>query len=286
MPSRILCKGFLKPPVGGFKNPLHKIRDGIVSLDHLPLAHKEAEGKMRASQITCLVTLHGIGFEQPPQPGAENSGYADLLHLHLKTCLGAQLSDDPNRTRRPDHPGENGAIYVQSHWRDAQGRASREEGLNRIGKWCDDLQRVNITDAPLVANGEPISHVALVYSNLEPTGPAVGATLTILGMGLFASSPYANALGLLHMVLTDGLALFKYPTTPEGEPTSIRPRTDWRHPFANLVGYHGQAAPRSSPGVLAAFRNVEDDVACYVCYNEERERVRSFVREALTRLAS
>ena len=50
-----------------------------------------------ASKITCLVTLHGIGFEQPPTPGVPNSGYADPLHQHLKQFLNTFLSDDPNR---------------------------------------------------------------------------------------------------------------------------------------------------------------------------------------------
>ena len=38
--------------------------------------------------------------------------------------------------------------------------------------------------------------------------------------------------------------------------------------------------------MLALLHTIEDDVACYVCHNEERERVRSFVSEALLRLAS
>ena len=48
---------------------------------------------------TCIITLHGIGFEQPPQPGIDDSGYADPLHEHLKQYLGNCLSDDPRRTR-------------------------------------------------------------------------------------------------------------------------------------------------------------------------------------------
>ncbi len=30
--------------------------------------------------LTCVVTIHGIGFEQPPQNNVVNSGYADLLY--------------------------------------------------------------------------------------------------------------------------------------------------------------------------------------------------------------
>ena len=80
------------------------------------------------------------------------------------------LSDDPNRTTNRNQPGDNGPIYVQSHYRDAQGRPSREEGLKRLGTWSDDKQSIHIEDAPLVAkdaNDGSISHVALVYSNLQ-----------------------------------------------------------------------------------------------------------------------
>jgi hypothetical protein len=37
---------------------------------------------------------------------------------------------------------------------------------------------------------------------------------------------------------------------------------------------------------MAQVRSLADDVACYICHNEERERVRSFVFEALLRLAT
>ncbi len=142
------------------------------------------------SPITCLVTLHGIGFEQPPQPGVSNSGYADLLHEHLSACLGTLLSDDPNRAR--ERPGENGAIYVESRWK-TDGIASREEGLNRLGSWSQDRQHIESKDAPLIANDERASHIALVYSNLEPTEPEVGAALLASAMSLFSASHYAHA---------------------------------------------------------------------------------------------
>src|SRR5260370_1002251 len=120
----------------------------------------------------------------------DHSGYADPLHQHLKTYLGNLLSDDPCRSH--SHPGENGTIYVESRWPDTQGKASHEEGMKRLGTWCDDLQQVDITDAPLRVNDESISHVALVYSNLEPTGPEAGAALMTLGMSLFSVSHYAS----------------------------------------------------------------------------------------------
>jgi hypothetical protein len=135
-----------------------------------------------ASNITCLVTLHDIGFEQPPQDGVDNSGYADPLQQHFKKCLEEELSDDPNRER--NKPGDNGAIYVESRWPDEQGNASGEEGMKRLGTWCDNKQGIDTTDAPLVkkdARDGSISHVALVYSKLEPKGPEIGATLVTLG---------------------------------------------------------------------------------------------------------
>jgi hypothetical protein len=238
-----------------------------------------------ASPITCLVTLHGIGFEQPPQPGFKNSGYADLLHVHLNKCLDTMLSDDPNRER--EQRGENGAIYVESRWLTATGIASREEGLKRLGSWSEDRQLIETKDAPLVANGECVSHIALVYSNLEPKEPELGAALTTLGMSLFSVLHYAHASGLLHMALTDIQAMIGHHTAAADQKTaSSRPRTDLGSRFARQQGQQEQAAPPPSPGLMTAFRYLEEDVACYVCHNEERERVRSFVFEALLRLAS
>src|SRR5258708_10567250 len=112
-----------------------------------------------ANKITCLVTLHGVGFQQPPQNEVVNSGYADPLHQHLKQCLGDLLSDDPERKR--SKPGENGAIYVESRWRDATtGTVSLENGLSRLGRWNAAQQGVDTRNAPLVANREAISHIA------------------------------------------------------------------------------------------------------------------------------
>ncbi len=242
------------------------------------------------SPITCLVTLHGIGFEQPPQPGLKNSGYADLLHEHLNKCLGTMLSDDPNRERA--QRGENGAIYVASRWKDATGTVSREEGLKRLGSWSEDMQHIETKDAPLTANGERISHVALVYSNLEPTGPEVGAALYALATSLFSVSHYAHASGLLHMALTDIQAMFGHHTAAAGQTiASSRPRTDLDSRLTNhqrhqkQQKHQGQAATPPPPGLMEALRNLEDDVACYICHNEERERVRNLVSEALLRLA-
>ena len=241
-----------------------------------------------ASKITCLVTLHGIGFEQPPQPGVSNSGYADPLHQHLKTCLGTLLSDDPNRSDGRNKPGDNGTIYVESRYPDAQGKLTREEGLKRLGVWRTDQQIIDIKNAPLVeenANDGSVSHIALVYSNLEPMDQEVGATAITLEMSLAAASHYGSVTSLLHMAMVDGLALIGNHATVDKQPVSSRPRTNLTFRSVKHLGHQGQAAPAPAPGILNALRNLEDDVACYVCYNEERERVRSFVHEALMRIA-
>ncbi len=241
-----------------------------------------------ASKITCLVTLHGIGFEQPPQPGVANSGYADPLHQHLKKYLGTILSDDPNRKEGRIQPGDNGAIYVESRYLDAHGKPTREEGMKRLGVWCNDQQQIDVTDAPLVAEDAidgSVSHIALVYSNLEPMGPELGATMITLETSLASASHYGSVAGLIHMAVIDGLAMIGNHPTVDPEPVSSRPRINLGFRSVKHLGLQGQAAPAPSPGMLAALRNIEDDVACYVCYNEERERVRSFVHEALMRIA-
>ncbi len=237
------------------------------------------------SPITCLVTLQGIGFEHSPQPGSKNSGYADLLHEHLSKYLGTMLSDDPNREH--EQRGENGAFYVESHRLTAAGTVSREEGLKRLGTWSEDKQHIETKGAPLVANGERVSHVALVYSNLEPIEAEVGSALVAFAMSLFSVSHYAHVSGLMHMALADIQAMVGHHTAASDQQVaSLRPRAELGSRFARHLGHQEQAALPSPPESLSVLRNLEDDVACYVCHNEERERVRNFVSEALLRLVS
>src|SRR5712692_3996767 len=122
------------------------MRNSVVPYDTLKKWREEA----MTFPITCLVTLHGVGFMQPPQPELNNPGYADLLHEHLSKCLGTTLSDDPNRAKDRKQRGESGAIYVQSRWPTATGNASREEGLKRLGSWSKDMQHIETKHAPLV----------------------------------------------------------------------------------------------------------------------------------------
>jgi TIR domain len=110
--------------------------------------------------ITCLVTIHGINFQQPPLDGVP--GYADALHQSLSHHLGlAILSDNPLRER--SQPGEAGPIYVLSNWPPS----SRLSGLSRLGEWDASKQEVDISNAPLLQGTQPIAHVALVYTLLE-----------------------------------------------------------------------------------------------------------------------
>lgn len=232
------------------------------------------------SKITCLVTLHGIGFEQPPQDGVDNSGYADAFHhhLHATTSLGTILSDDPKRDRQ--HPGDNGAIYVQSRWLNEQGNPSRNEGLKRLGSWSQDKQSINTDDAPLVADGKLVAHVALVYSDLESVGNETGAALIGFTMSLFSVAHYTSAHGLAHLA-ADIAALSRQQHTPSPQlPTSFLPRIDLSS------SHQRQESSSAAPGTMGTLQYIANDVACYVCQNEERERVRSFVREALIRLAT
>ena len=61
---------------------------------------------MYNASITCVVTIHGVGFQQPPSAG--QAGYADRLHAGLAAALGpdVRLSDDPRRA--PYQVGDGG----------------------------------------------------------------------------------------------------------------------------------------------------------------------------------
>src|ERR1051326_6479888 len=173
--------------------------------------------------ITCLVTIHGIGFQRAPQPPDDPIGYADPLHDHLSEYLTPRvLSDDPNRSR--SKPGEYGAIYVQSHF------PSIEAGLKRLGAWNADRSAV-VSDASsaLVAEGETISHVALVYSHPENQAfQHVGSALEAAINSAASQARYGSMFGVGGMLVSDVLAPLNRPTTadcvePPGQ--SLRPRT-------------------------------------------------------------
>src|SRR5437763_17075526 len=97
------------------------------------------------AKVICLVTMHGVGFQQPPirahgsDPGRE--GYADHLHRHLRAqaSVGPLLSNDPKRGR-----DGHGPIYVQSHA--PTDPTSDASGPDRLGAWSASTGRTINTE--------------------------------------------------------------------------------------------------------------------------------------------
>jgi hypothetical protein len=230
--------------------------------------------------LTCLLTIHGIGFQQPPVNGTP--GYADGLHEHLRQGLGDLLIDDPNRIR--SRPGEAGPVYVSSSW--PPGSDNEEAGLERLGTWKPGIGGIDYSRAPL-GSDRGISHIALVYSQLEDDAPRPGAALEAAARTALSLHQYASVRTALHMVMTDVLAMIKPPEHDQPTP-SLQPRSDFvpeqRHLLAAVYTGAGRPAPPVKASAISTIRHLEDDVAAYVARNDLRERVRSFVQEALLRL--
>lgn len=233
-----------------------------------------------STPLICVVTLHGIGFQQPPQD--DIPGYADDLHQNLSTHLDeTMLGDDPNRTR--EKRGENGAVYVQSWY--PPGEHDAKSGLSRLGNWAEPDHRAIDVIEPwqrLVDGNQRIAHVALVYSHLEGHGPLVETSIIAGEMAAASLFHYGHVAGLVEMAFTDIVAMMKnQPPARNGEQSaSLRIRRD--------PGFQRGKHPHEShlpTGWLAILRQLENDVAAYVCRNEQRERVRYFVYDALLRLA-
>lgn len=236
-------------------------------------------------KLTCVVTVHGIGFQQPPVDdpdahGGRRAGYADALHIALKSALGARLGDDPNRAAF----GVSGPVYVQSSWDDIP-----EEGLKRF-------------EGPLVGDGtSEVAHVALVYSGSEIDGPHLGSTLDTLARTVVGLSDYAHPLSAVHMLAADVAAMLHHGKAPDGaSASSLTPRSDvppapehpggdrLRHLLDHVTHLPGRAEPTAPPQVtsVSLLQALEQDVAAYVCRNDLRERLRDFLQEALARLAA
>ena len=215
----------------------------------------------------CVVTVHGIGFQQPPTDG--NPGYADALHENLRAALPAgRLGDDPER---PD----GGPVYVSSEF-----KGSPAQGLARLDR-----------GKPLVGTEGQVAHIALVYSPSEPLDPRFGETAETLARAAVSHAHYASAIGALRLVLGDAWAALH---EDSGGPvrSTLTPRSDLAvHPHHGLVarvihrGGGGQAqASSGTPGAFGTLRALQDDVATYVTRNDLRERVRGFVETALLAL--
>lgn len=225
----------------------------------------------------CVLTVHGIGFQQPPTDSA--AGYADVLHENLSDglqALGSSLGKDPQRK-----PAPFGPVYVMSA---KPGTSDHEWGLKRLGTLRDD-KITDVTGMPLTDGEEPIVHVALVYTSLEGVSPGIGSgTGTVAEAGLILGH-YSSVAGALKLVIGDAWAALhegRGQEAPISSP-SLRPRDDAltarQHHLAALL--HSKPANRGAPGVI---RTLEDDVIAYVCRNDLRESIRKFIAEALRRL--
>jgi len=233
--------------------------------------------------VTCVVTVHGIGFQTPPRDQEGIPGYADALHAHLSEVLGNDvLGDDPGRGN-----GVKGPVYVHSNW--PPGNGGVELGLARLGKWTDERPGRVTTDQPLVNANQPLAHVALVYAHLEDKSAAVGPLFEISTMAAVSLSNYSSIVGLLRTAMTDVGALLPH-WGSHAEPTpSLQVRDDEIRgvsdaPMSGIFRTPGGQA-ETPTGLLATLRQLENDVAAYVTRNSLRQRVRSFVQESLLRLA-
>jgi hypothetical protein len=170
----------------------------------VPPGGNDEAGSGAVAGSLVLVTVHGIGFQQPPTPDGR-PGYADALHASLRVPLGDRLGEDPNR------PG-GGPVYVRS-----EVDGSRAEGLARLAR-----------DRPLMGAHGEIAHVALVYSPSEPLAPRAGAVADALARAVVAHEHYTSAVGALRLVLGDAWAAL-HERQPAAPSPTLQPRTDLPH---------------------------------------------------------
>lgn len=210
-------------------------------------------------KYVCLVTVHGIGFQQAPE--GDTPGYADELHKHLRKALPGELGED----RDPGGRG-CGAVYVQSEF-----DHSRTKGLGRLDK-----------GKTLVEDG-PIAHIALVYSRTEDVGPQLSATLSTLTRAAFTIWRYKGPVGLAGILWRTIWGLRHQRSADPGAISNLTPRFDVaRDGRRRRLRRYAEGAKR--PFKPTIIRALEDDVATYVYRNDLRERVRGFVQEALQKL--
>lgn len=233
-----------------------------------------------------VITIHGIGFQQAPSSLAASDGYADALHESLRRHLEDLLGDDPTRIAA----GGRGPVYAQSNYPPLT--HATEPGLRRLGSWTA-AGSVDITGVPLAEPGKQVAHVALVYSGLESQQSDLAALHDLAVLAKPSLDSYATLGGLGHMLVADLEALREHPAVPGAPGPSLQPRTEAVHHRGIVdrllhrpddpqpTAPAGGAPSGGSTGVL---RTVEDDVAAYVTSNEHRERVRMFLRDAVSRI--
>jgi hypothetical protein len=137
-----------------------------------------------------------------------------------------------------------------------------------------------------------IAHVALVYSQLQDQGPHPGALLEMTSTALLSLGHYTSLSGLIHMSFADLQAMLEHPRQQGSEGSSLAVRTEMlhsaHHPLQSVDRLLHRpvqpARPETPTGLLTTLRTLEADVAAYVSRNDLRERVRSFVRDAIHRV--
>ncbi|MGD0834356.1 MAG: hypothetical protein ABSA40_08035 [Candidatus Dormibacteria bacterium] len=218
-----------------------------------------------------LITVHGIGFQRAPSALDVSDGYADALHEGLRAHLGAKLGDDPNRLAA----GGRGPVYVQSEFPPRSG--ATEAGAGRLGRWIASGS-VGIVGVPLAPPGAEVAHVALVYSGLEEQGTDLVALRGLEVLGLPSLASYATLGGIARMIVSDLEALRRSHAAAGA--------AAHRGVFGRLLRRRGDEPPADAAGTgsLASLRAFEDGVAAYVARNEHRERVRAFLRDAVSRV--
>jgi hypothetical protein len=224
-----------------------------------------------AETISCLVTIHGIGFQQAPQGGIP--GYADGLHDGLRAQIPDLLGGDP--VSEFGRPAGTGAIYVHSDWPPTS--RQRNQGLGRLGSWRsgDASHRdVDITGVPLSDDQHAVAHVALVYSHLEDQGPHLGATLETVADTVVSHAHYTTIFSAVRTGVVDLMAVLRR-----------RPQADNRQTPSLSVRADAALREQNPSGLLAVVQQLDHDVTTYVCRNDLRERVRSFVHDAILRIA-
>jgi len=222
----------------------------------------------------CVVTVHGIGFQQPPDGAVP--GYADVLHENLGAGLqavGTSLGQDPQR-----RPGAAGPVYVMSA---KPGTHDHEWGLKRLGTWNGGT--IDITGMPLADGDDPVVHVALIYTPLEGVTPGLArgpGAVTEAGLLL---GHYASIAGALRLVAGDTWAALHEDGAGKATSPSLRPRRDTKSDKKHLLAALLHQQPDIT-GALGVIGTLEDDVVAYVCRNDLRESIRKFIAEALHRL--
>jgi hypothetical protein len=221
---------------------------------------------MNEEKVTCLVTIHGIGQQHPPAGGQD--GYADGLHRSLlQTSLGDLLLErDPLAPDAGEEPAPIRPIYVVGAW---PPQPNAPYGLGRLGTWAtNDRRNVDISKAPLRYPDRPVVHLAICYADEQAKGTHLSADLETVVRTALSVTRYATVGTLLTAPLAalgaGARTVFDY---FRQQPATNRPATD------------------PTGGISAIFGYLDDDVALYVCRNDLRERVRSFVHDAILRLA-